>query len=106
MNPRLMFFLTLFTISMRIRDLTKFLKGIFEYDLTLLNETNHLMICLLDVLKRKLENHSLPILEIAHIANDVDWLSNLDKFIFEEIEIHTKCSFTLEMAFKAQYRNF
>ena len=74
--------------------------------MTLLNETNHLMICLLDVLKRKLENVSLPILEIAHIANDVDKLSNLDKFIFEEIERLTKCSFTLEMAFKEQYSNF
>ncbi len=73
-----------------IKQLATYLKGIFEFDFSIVNETDNFLISIYYILSGKIKNDGdLTILEITHITNDTSFISLLSKYFIEIIETYT-----------------
>ena len=86
-------------INYFLKDLSIFLLGIFEFDRSILIETDKLMIELSDILSNKIDNEILDLETLAYISNDAKHLSYFDKFILEKSEELTQQTFKKNFTF-------
>lgn len=86
------------TISL-IKKLATYLKGVFEFDYSIVNETDNFLISVYDILSQKVKNDDLDLVEITHITNDSNFISLLIKYFIENIENYTNLSLKQSMAF-------
>lgn len=75
------------------------MKGVFEFDYSIVNETDNFLISVYDILSQKVKNDDLDLVEITHITNDSNFISLLIKYFIENIENYTNLSLKQSMAF-------
>lgn len=86
-------------VNQFLKQLSIYLTGVFEFDQTLLNETNRLLIEFSDLLMKKITGESLELKVLAYISNDLKHLSNFDTFIVERAEELTGQTFRKDFTF-------
>jgi hypothetical protein len=86
-----------------IKKLATYLKGVFEFDYSIVNETDSFLISVYDILSQKVKNDDLNLVEITHITNDSNYISLLVKYFIENIESYTNLSLKQNMMFIEYY---
>lgn len=86
-----------------IQKLAVYLKGIFEFDYSIVNETDSFLVSVYESLRQRVESEAIDLVELTHISNDSSYIGLLTNYIMQTIECYTNLSLTQKMDFSEHF---